>query len=185
MGRLNDWRWREAVLNVAILVFAGASAWLAIRWDTDARGRLDMVRFDAWLFDVGANVQHLASGIAACSDRNRFEQSGIARALPPQSRSIPAVLPRARATEYTTVASDWTDDAFQCAGFRSLGPRSYQLQWVYPAQRSQDHYEQEGRVEARVDLDGDGMAEIFVGNGVACSPQQCTLAPDWVERFSP
>lgn len=153
-----------AVASLTSFVFVALAGREGERYERDARFvRANIVSHD------------LASAIACCADRDRADNfDRPRRALPPQSRIVPATLPDSGGFQGTD--EDWRDAVFRCAAFRPLEPVHMQVQWSRTSPTGS--YDMEGELKATVDLNLDGLADKEIVTEVACSATQCTVAPN-------
>lgn len=110
-------------------------------------------------------VQMLATwgqGLVGCGEK--------AGSLPPSSAPVPATLDMVSGRKYQSVANDWADAAYACAGFSLRDPQYFQYQW----QRTSDA---EGVMRAVADLDADGQPDQAFETRVSCSGGRCTATP--------
>lgn len=102
-----------------------------------------------------------SKGLLACAEKD---------GLPLSSPAVPAALSSVSGMKYQSVAAEWSDPAFSCAGFAMTTPQYFQYQWL---QRSPS----EGDMVALADLNGDGSPEERVEVHIACSSGSCTASP--------
>ena len=100
-----------------------------------------------------------SKGLAACGEKQG--------ALPPSTRAVPAELSSVQAKKYQSVADEWAEPGFACAGFSMPGPQYFQYQW-------QQTSANEGVAHALADLNGDGTPELSMQARVSCAAGRCT-----------
>lgn len=101
-----------------------------------------------------------SKGLIACGERD---------GLPSTSPAVPASLSSVSGQKYQSVASEWSDPAFACAGFSLNDPQYFQYQW-------QQVSAAEGTLVALADMDGDGSAEQRVEVRITCASGRCTAS---------
>jgi hypothetical protein len=148
-------------LSLAVSAAAVAASVFALAWVS--RHERDTTRIHAAIL-----AQDLGSRIAVCADPDRSDLPGRPRReLPPSSSAVPQADKNS--------ATDWQDDAFQCAQFRPLVLLPVQIHWTQvPAKKGFDHA---GEVRVSIDLDHDGTTDEVVVTEVACTAAQCTVSP--------
>jgi hypothetical protein len=105
-------------------------------------------------------LSHWSKALVACAEKD---------GLPLTSPAVPASLASVSGMKYQSVASEWSDPAFVCAGFSLSDPQYFQYQWlqVSPA---------EGKLVALADFDGDGSAEQRVEVTITCANSSCAAS---------
>jgi type IV pilus assembly protein PilA len=101
-----------------------------------------------------------SKGMVACG-----EKAG----LPGTSPQVPASLADVAGMKYQSVAAEWSDPAFACAGLAMSDPQYFQYQWVQTAAS-------EGSLLAQADLDGDGSVDQRVEVRISCTAGRCTAS---------
>jgi hypothetical protein len=106
-------------------------------------------------------LQTWSKGMVACGEK----QGG----LPPSSAAVPASLGSLAAMKYQSVAGEWAEPAFACAGFTMTQPQYFQYQWLQESAS-------QGVMHALADLDGDGRPEESFEARVSCTAGHCTAS---------
>jgi len=102
----------------------------------------------------------MARGMAICGARGD---------LPPTSQWVPADLSDVAGKKYQSAASDWsTQSAFSCSGFALSSPQYFRYRWRQVTPQS-------GEFEAEADLNGDGVADNAMQQGVHCTAGSCEV----------
>lgn len=105
-------------------------------------------------------LAQMTKGIAACAARGQ---------LPESSAWIPAELSAVAGTKYQAAPGEWPSQAaFACAGFAMTTPQYYRYRWVRATATS-------GHFEAEADLNGDGVVDNALQQGVHCSADGCEV----------
>ena len=99
-------------------------------------------------------------GLVGCAEKD---------GLPLTSPAVPASLASVSGMKYQSVASEWSDPAFVCAGFSVSEPQYFQYQWLQASPA-------EGKLVALADFDGDGSAEQRVEVSITCANSHCTAS---------
>jgi hypothetical protein len=147
-------RWPSGVAMAASVALAGWSGWSWVRAPRFERWSAVMQEHDN-LTEARVAVTEIAWGIASCGER-----SGE---LPDSSGVVPPELSSVRGKRYQSRATDWNDTAFACAGFHMLRPQHFVYQW-----RRDDGGAEQGAVDAKADLDGDGAVDHELRLRVRC-----------------
>lgn len=97
-----------------------------------------------------------------------FARCGVNRAAVPEtSPRVPAHLSDIASKSYQSSADEWQTDAFTCADFSIAAPQLLQYRWRKRSALS-------GVVEARTDVDGNGVPDKWFEIEVSCSrPREC------------
>jgi len=119
-------------------------------------------------------VPALASGIIRCSQLAAAGGGGK-RGLPPTSRAVPASFAEVRGDSYQSLAGEWKDEAFTCAGFELKEPQYFQYRWERLSPTS-------GRAVGVADFDGDGTPDVRFEQEVRCNEQGSCGAGAFVEK---
>jgi len=91
--------------------------------------------------------------------------------VPESSQWVPASAGSVRGMKYQSVASDWSSQAaFACTEFALNAPQYFRYRWVQATTAS-------GQFEAEADLDGDGVVDNAMQQGVHCSAGVCEVEP--------
>ncbi len=106
-------------------------------------------------------VAVIAKGIARCSTPRG--------SVPESSGAVPADLSSVSGRKYLSAPSEWSHQAFRCAGFSMREPQYFRYQWLRESDAA-------GVVRAEADLDGDGAAEIRLEHEVVCGASGCQSA---------
>lgn len=96
----------------------------------------------------------LAATVIACSEQG----------LPPSSTPVPPTPPAGG--KHQSAAADWAQPAFACEAAPITLAQYFSYQWLQTSDTT-------GRVVARGDLDGDGVAECEVKVEISCEPTGC------------
>lgn len=122
--------------------------------DAEREARLELVRF--------------SGGMA---------RYGIQHGLPETTRRVPLHLAEVSAKKYTSMADDWLDEGFAAAMFQAASPQSVQYRWLKLSP-------QNGRVEARADVDGDGRPDTWFEIDVRCPRHDECQAANFVNEVT-
>jgi tRNA-binding EMAP/Myf-like protein len=101
-----------------------------------------------------------SKGMLACAEKD---------GLPLSSPAVPASLSSVAARKYQSVASEWSDPAFVCAGFSMADPQFFQYQWQQESPAA-------GNLVALADFDGDGTAEQRLEVRITCAGGRCAAS---------
>ncbi len=104
----------------------------------------------------------LTKGMASCGARSD---------MPETSAWIPSDLSSVSGLKYQAGPSEWSSQpAFACAGFVFSGPQYFRYRWVQATTAS-------GQFEAEADLNGDGIADNAMQQGLHCVAGTCEVEP--------
>jgi hypothetical protein len=142
--------------GLALLVVIGVVAALAV---SGVRRYLKQAHLEEGEKEVPA----LASGIIRCSQLPNPKGEGR-RGLPPSSRAVPATFAEVRGKRYQSLAGEWKDEAFSCAGFERNAPQYFQYRWERLSPTN-------GRAVGVADLDGDGKPDARMEQAVRCNDE--------------
>jgi len=102
----------------------------------------------------------MAAGMASC---------GAQGELPQTSEWVPTDLSSVSGKKYQAAPGDWSSQAaFACSGFVFDGPQYFRYRWHRATSAS-------GQFEAEADLDGDGIVDNALQQGVHCSDGRCQI----------
>ena len=107
-------------------------------------------------------LAQMTKGMAACGNRGD---------IPDTSAWIPADLSSVRGMKYMPGPREWPSQAaFACAGFAFTTPQYFRYRWVQVTSAS-------GQFEAEADLNGDGVVDMALQQGVHCTAGNCEVEP--------
>lgn len=111
--------------------------------------------------EARTNTALIAQGMVEC-----IAATG---SVPASSTPVPPQLAAVSGAKYQSVAAEWGDPAFACAGFSISTPQMYQYRWLRTPSG--------GLVVAAADLSGKGAPDSIVTTEVTCPGAECSIAP--------
>jgi hypothetical protein len=161
------------VIKILLLVGVGLLVLIAIVAAVAVRG-VRRYLAASHLAEGEKEVPALAAGIIRCSALPD-EKAGARRGLPPTSRAVPAAFAEVSGRSYQSLAGEWNDPAFTCAGFERNAPQYFQYRWERLSATS-------GRAVGVADLDGDGAPDVRLEQEVRCTDDGSCGAGSFVRK---
>jgi hypothetical protein len=112
--------------------------------------------------EAQSSLALMAKGMEGCAARGE---------LPQTSQWVPADLSEVRGRKYQSTSVDWSSqDAFACSGAVLAEPQYFRYRWRKTTAAS-------GQFEAEADLNGDGIVDLALQQGVHCAAGKCEIEP--------
>ena len=105
-------------------------------------------------------VVELAKGLSRCA--SAADPNGRIHGLPPTAAPVPRDRADVSGRKYQSAPADWSEEAYDCAGFTLREPQYFQYQWERLSPT-------EGRVVAVADFSGRGATELGFELHVSCA----------------